>query len=63
MLLGDYEKAIQAYRREIYYRPRSAAAFFNLGRTYSLMGEKDLARKAFEKASRIDTSEVQARRE
>ena len=56
MLLGNYEKAIEAYRREIYYSPKSADAFFNLARTYSVIGEETLARKAFDSAVRLDPS-------
>lgn len=62
-LLGEYENAISAYRREIYYHPGAAAPFFNLGRTYSLMGKDRLARRAFERASRIDSTQAQVRRE
>jgi tetratricopeptide (TPR) repeat protein len=62
-LVGNHDKAVDAYIREIYYRPNSAPAFFNLGKTYSLMGETEMARRAFERASAIDSSLVEATRE
>jgi tetratricopeptide (TPR) repeat protein len=43
-LLGDYEKAVHAYQREIHYHPGSSAAIYNLRRTHFLTGKPRLVR-------------------
>lgn len=51
-----FENAVKAYRKHVARNPKDAAAYFNLGRAYNKLGSDndDDARKALEKAVRLD---------
>ena len=52
--LGQNEKAIEYYTKEILTRPRSENAYYNLGRIYQLQGRTEEAKKAYKKALSIN---------
>ncbi len=60
-LLGKYEDAVKAYRKEHLFQPKSANALVNLGRVYTLMGKTDEARKALQQALATDPTMTVAR--
>lgn len=55
-----YDSAVKEFKRAAALAPDSIDAYIVLGRTYSLMGEKQKAIDAFERAVRIDTTSVDA---
>jgi Flp pilus assembly protein TadD len=55
-----YDSAIKEFKRAAALSPDSIDACLTMGRTYTLMGEKQKAVEAFEQAVRIDTTSVDA---
>ncbi len=66
---GDYEEAVDAYRRAVKYNSDDAASHYGMGRTYENMGrrekDKDLMKKAtdaYRKALAIDPRHVNSKK-
>jgi tetratricopeptide (TPR) repeat protein len=57
---GDYEKAIEYFKRSIILNPNYAAAFNNLGAAYAKKGFFGLAMQCYEKAISIDSNYAMA---
>jgi len=53
-MLGEYEKAIDTYNKELVFRNESVKAYINLGKIYTFMGDTVLANDALNKARLIN---------
>lgn len=52
--IKEYKNAIQFYKKEIFFHPKSVRAFNNLGMTYATIGDFDIALYYLLKAIKID---------
>ena len=52
--VGDYDKAIGAYKQVITIQPHNASAHFNLGYAYFLIGNKGAALDEYEILKSLD---------
>jgi tetratricopeptide (TPR) repeat protein len=55
-MIGNHDDALEAYQKEIIFRPNSSSAYVNMGKVYELLGRKTEARKSYLKALEIDPS-------
>jgi len=53
-LLGQSDKAVQAYKRALSIDPNYAESYFNLGLVYQEMGDRENAIAMFEKYLELD---------
>ena len=60
LMLGQYDKAIDTYALELYYRPGSLMALYNLARAYDLSGAPEKAEDARARAMAINPSMIGA---
>lgn len=54
---GELEKAAEAYKLSLEYKPGNAKAFYNLGKVYYDMGQKELSLSYYHDAVNIDSED------
>jgi tetratricopeptide (TPR) repeat protein len=53
-ILGEYEKAIESYKKELVFREESVKAYINIARVYTFIGDTVSANDALNKARSIN---------